>query len=440
MSMYDKKKKGEAFFRKRTERIWDTMILGTYRALSYATYPFLKVFLAWRRYKGKEDAVRGLERLGLYTKERPTGRLIWIHGASVGECLSHMPLIETLVKRGHQVMVTSGTVTSAAMMEKRLPKGAFHQYVPVDYPVYVRRFFKHFHPDVGFFIESDFWPNILQEARRQGIPLVLLNGRISDKSFRRWKRVRWFIRPLLSCFSLTLGQTEEDARRLTVLGSPKAACVGNIKFAAVPPPIDEDELVAMRNAIGDRPAWVAGSTHSNEEEQIGEMHIRLKAKYPSLLTVLVPRHPNRCDEIERQLIKKGLTVHRRSRGEDVNADIYLGDTMGEMGLFYRLAPLVFVGGSLVSFGGQNMLEPMRTGACTLIGPYAFNFREIVERAKKAGGLIEVPDIHGLEVSLDVLMNKHSDRQQISEKGRTFASGETAVLDRVITVLKPWIDA
>lgn len=438
--MYDKKKKGETFFKKEQKGRKNTMILETYRVLSYATKPFLGLFLAWRRHKGKEDPVRGAERLGFYTRPRPKGRLIWIHGASVGECLSHMPLIEALVQNGHQVMVTSGTVTSAAMMTKRLPKGAFHQYVPVDYPLYVRRFFKHFHPDVGFFIESDFWPNILLEARRQGTPLVLLNGRISDKSFRRWKRAKWFIRPLLACFSLTLGQTEEDARRLTVLGAPKTACVGNIKFAAVPPPIDEDELVAIRNAIGDRPTWVAGSTHSNEEDQIGDLHVRLKAKYPTLLTVIVPRHPNRCNEIERQLVKKGLTVHRRSRGEDVNADIYLGDTIGEMGLFYRLAPLVFVGGSLVPFGGQNMLEPMRTGACTLIGPYAFNFREIVERAKAAEGLIEVPDVHGLEVSLDVLMNKHTDRQRISEKGRTFASGETAVLDRVLAVLKPWIDA
>lgn len=416
------------------------MILKTYQILSYATYPFVKRLLKKRRAAGKEDAVRGKERMGFYTQPRPEGKLVWIHGASVGETLSSIPLVKALTARGISVMVTSGTVTSAELMAKRLPQGAFHQYIPVDYPTYVRRFLKHFHPDVGMFIESDFWPNILYEAKKQNIPLILLNGRISDKSFRRWSRAKFFIKPLLSCFSFALGQTQEDARRLRVLGAQKASSVGNLKFAATPLPIDEDELVAMRNAIGGRMVWVAGSTHDNEEEQIGDVHVRLKKKYPDLLTILVPRHPHRCDEIEKRLVQKGLVVHRRSRKEDVHADIYLGDTMGEMGLFYRLAPIVFVGGSLIPFGGQNMLEPMRAGACTIVGPYAFNFREIVQKAKQAEALIEVPDAAALEVTLDVMWHQHTKRQALAEKGQALANSETAVLDRVCAQLAPWIDA
>ena len=415
------------------------MILKIYRGLSYLTYPFIQVLLAKRKKKGKEDKRRFKERLGFATTVRPQGKLIWIHGASVGESLSAMPLVNRLVReKDVTVMVTTGTVTSAELMEKRLPKGAFHQYVPVDYPTYVKRFIRHFHPDVGLFIESDFWPNMLIEAHAQKVPLILLNGRVSDRSFRRWQRAKWFIKPLLHLFALCLGQTQEDARRLGVLGAPNTGCVGNLKFSATPMPIDEDELVAMRNAIGQRPVWVAGSTHDNEEEQAGTVHRLLQTVYPDLLTVIVPRHPNRADDIEKNLLQKGLTVHRRSRGEDVNADVYLGDTIGEMGLFYRLAPIVFVGGSLIPFGGQNMLAPMRAGACTIVGPYAFNFREIVAKAKAQKALIEVKDAVELEQTIKELMQHHTKRQEITVMGQCLANSETAVLDRVYNQLRPWI--
>ncbi len=415
------------------------MILKIYRGLSYATYPFIQVLLAKRKKKGKEDKRRFKERLGFATTVRPEGKLVWIHGASVGESLSALPLVNRLVsEKNVSVMVTTGTVTSAELMEKRLPKGAFHQYVPVDFPTYVKRFIRHFHPDVGLFIESDFWPNMILEARAQKVPLILLNGRVSDRSFRRWQRAKWFIKPLLQLFALCLGQTQEDARRLGVLGAPNTGCVGNLKFAATPMPIDEDELVAMRNAIGQRPVWVAGSTHDNEEEQVADVHRMLQAQYPDLLTVIVPRHPNRADDIEKKLLQKGLTVHRRSRKEDVNADIYLGDTIGEMGLFYRLAPIVFVGGSLIPFGGQNMLEPMRAGACTIVGQYAFNFREIVAKAKEQKALIEVKDADDLAKTIHDMMQHHPKRQEITVMGQCLANSETAVLERVYNRLKPWV--
>ena len=410
------------------------MILKIYRCLTYVTYPFIRVLLWKRRKKGKEDTVRYRERMGYYTKERPEGQLVWIHGASVGECLSTMPLIEKLVKDGHQVMLTSGTVTSATLMEKRLPKGAFHQYVPVDYPSFVRRFLKHFKPDIGMFIESDFWPNLLSSAKKFGVPLILLNGRISDKSFARWQKALFLMKPIQNLFTLSFGQTQEDARRLQVLGAQNTVCVGNLKFAANPPPLNEEELKRMKEEIGTRHVWVAGSTHEDEEKQEAEVHILLKNKYPDILTIMAPRHPERCDKIEKELTAMGLSVHRRTRGEDLKADVYIADTIGEMGLIYRLAPLVFVGGSLVPFGGQNMLEPMRAGACTVIGPHAFNFKEIVARSKEQGALAVVENKQELAEFLDKMWSDKAFALKMGDAGQRLATSEVAVLDRVCETL------
>ena len=416
------------------------MFLSIYRFISYLTYPFIRVLLYKRKKIGKEDLLRGRERMGYYTKARPSGRLIWLHGASVGECLSMMPLVNYLVTlKNTQVMVTSGTVTSANLMEKRLPKGAFHQYVPVDLPMYTHRFIKHFHPDLAFFFESDFWPNMLMDAHRAKIPMILLNGRISDKSFKAWQRVPFFIRPLLSLFTFGLGQTKEDARRMKVLGFSNTDCVGNIKFAAVPAPYSEEEVKKLRAEIGSRFAWLAGSTHDDEEMQAAYIHHKLKQTHPNLLTIIVPRHPERCDEIEQKILSLGLKVHRRSRGEDMNTDVFLGDTIGEMGLYYRLADFVFVGGSLVEFGGQNMLEPMRIGACTFVGPYAFNFREIVQRAKEANALIEVKNKDALATALEQMENNPEKVKKIRQIGQDFANSETKVLQRVIDVLAPYLE-
>ncbi len=415
------------------------MFLSLYRFITYLSYPLVRILLVYRRAKGKEDVLRMPERLGYYKKPRPEGRLIWLHGASVGECLSMMPLINYLVTLSDtKVLVTSGTVTSAELMAKRLPNGAFHQFMPVDLPMCTKRFVEHFRPDLGLFFESDFWPNMLIDAHKAGVPMVLLNGRISDKSFAHWQKLPFFIRPMLRLFNFGLGQTPQDAERMKKLGFQKVDCVGNLKFAAVPAPYDENELTQMHNAIGTRFVWVAGSTHDDEEVQIAQVHQELAKRRENMLTIIAPRHPNRADEIEQKLCAMGLKVHRRSRDEDVNADVYLADTIGEMGLIYRLAPIVFVGGSLVPFGGQNMLEPMRIGACTIIGPYAFNFRHIVQKAKEQEALIEIKNKNELAVMLDVLVSKNEMRQKISRAGQQLASSEVSVLTRVIEALNPYL--
>ena len=409
-----------------------------YKIISVLLYPFILILIAYRLHQKKENKQRLNERLGFPKKQRPDGKLVWLHGASVGECLSMLPLVNKILDedKNIHVMVTSGTVTSANLMQKRLPERAFHQFIPLDTPFASRRFVKHWKPDLVLWFESDFWPNMLSVISKKKIPLVLLNGRISDKSFNRWQKFPHIIKSIQSLFTLSFGQTKEDARRLKVLGAQNVISTGNLKFAAVNPPFDEAELSRMLNQISTRPCWCMASTHEDEELQGAEIHLNLKKKYPTLLSVFVPRHPNRAELLEQQFIKNGLTVARRSRGETIteNTDIYLADTIGEMGLLYQLAPVVFVGGSLIKFGGQNMLEPMRLNRAVVIGPHAFNFREIVKTAKEENALIEVADKKELEQYIDSFLQEPEKFNKMREKAHELATSEMTVLDRVFKVL------
>jgi len=415
------------------------MLIRLYRIFVTLAMPFIFILLFIRRRRGKEDPARFGERLGKKMPPRPKGRLIWMHGASVGECLSMQPLINRLLEKNPElhIMVTSGTVTSAALMKKRLPERAFHVYVPVDFCGSTERFVRHFKPDAVLWFESEFWPNILYQIHRQGIPLVLLNGRISDRSFARWQRFLCLIKPILNLFTFVFGQTEEDARRLRVLGAKDAVCVGNIKCAAPPAPYSADDLKKLLSAIGNRPCWVGGSTHPDEESQMADVHKNLLKIFPNLLTISAPRHPERREEIKAAFEKRGLKVAVRSKGEKITDDVqvYLADTLGEMGLIYRLAPIVFVGGSLIPFGGQNMLEPMRLARVVIIGPHAFNFRAIVASGKEKGALIEVPDKQVLQKNLQFYLQNPQEAETLAGKAEKLACSEMAVLDRVYQVLE-----
>ncbi len=412
--------------------------LFLYRVLTVLLSPVIAVLLMVRWFRGKEDKKRFGERLGFFTHERPNGRLVWMHGASVGECLSMLPLVKKLLAENKDlsVMVTSGTVTSAALMAARLPKGAFHQYIPVDFPWAAARFVRYWHPDLVLWFESDFWPNLLSSIRKVGIPLVLLNGRISDKSFARWQKAAGMIGAIQHLFTLSFGQTKEDARRLKVLGAQDVVSAGNLKFAATYPPFNLKELKAMKKTIGQRPCWCMASTHANEEEIGVRVHKAIVKEYSGLLTIFAPRHPNRADEIEKMCTKNGLTVSRRSRGESITSrtDVYLADTIGEMGLIYQLSPYVFVGGSLIPFGGQNMLEPMRLHRAVMIGPHAFNFREIVALAKKEKALKEVSGEKALTKQLLSFLTKPADAEKMATRAEKVAISEMSVLDRVYDIL------
>jgi len=419
------------------------MMLPLYRFLGAVGSPVISFYLNRRKAQGKEDPVRFGERLGVAGLPRPNGRLVWLHAASVGESLSMLPLIDRLISdyKDIHVLVTTGTVSSARLMEERLPERAFHQYVPVDRVPYVRRFLGHWRPDLALWSESEFWPNLVCETAAHGIPLVLVNGRISPRSFAGWMRFRSLISVLLAKFSLCLGQTESDVTRLRKMGAGSAKCVGNLKFAVPPLPVDESELARLRSAIGSRPRWVAASTHPGEEEIAARVHAGLKNRHPKILTIIVPRHPGRGQEITNALRSLGLEAALRSKGDEIQAqtDVYVADSVGEMGLFYRLADIVFMGKSLVPLGGQNPLEAMRLSCAVLHGPHMANFEEISRRMDQTGAALMISDENTLCRSVEMLLGDGEKCANICAAGMEFATGEAGVIDGVMAELASFID-
>jgi 3-deoxy-D-manno-octulosonic-acid transferase len=344
--------------------------LAAWRLLTAAVSPFAALYVRNRAARGKEDHNRLNERLGIATTQRPQGKLVWVHGASVGESLSALPLVERLLADGGvQVLVTSGTVTSAVLMAQRLPQGAIHQFVPLDMPGAVARFLDHWQPDVGLFVESDLWPNLILDAAARGVRLALVNARISERSAAHWAWAKKSAAVLLGAFDTVLAQDEEIAARFRALGARDVQVVGSLKADAPPLEVDDAALAAMRAMIGDRPVLLAAQTHPGEDETVLPAHDLLRARFPDLLTILVPRHIARGGEIE--MLCGARTAARRSTGGVITAEtaIYIADTLGEMGLFYRLAPFCFLGGTLVPLGGHNVLEPAVLHCAVLAGPH-----------------------------------------------------------------------
>lgn len=346
--------------------------LRAWRWLGMAATPLAPLLLSERAARGKEERARMHERLGAASLPRPEGPLIWVHGASVGESVSALPLITKLLDRGNTVLVTSGTVTSAAMMDARLPKGAIHQYVPLDTPRAVSRFLDHWRPTAGLFIESDLWPTLLLEAKARGIKLALINARISERSAARWQWVPNMARTILGAFDIVLAQDEDFAARFRTLGAAKVANVGSLKADAPPLACDPAALAAMKSAIGTRPVLLAAQTHIGEDETILPAHDLLRSNFPDLLTIIVPRHVERGRNIA--MLCGSRSVARRAAEEPVTGEtaIYIADTMNELGLFYRLAPFCFLGGTLVPMGGHNPLEPAALHCAILAGPSRAN--------------------------------------------------------------------
>ena len=369
--------------------------LRAWRWLGIAVTPLAPLLLGERAARGKEERARMQERLGTAGLPRPDGRLIWVHGASVGESLAALPLIEKLLARGNAVLVTSGTVTSAAMMQARLPKGAIHQYVPLDTPRAVSRFLDHWRPAAGLFVESDLWPTLLLEAKARGVKLALINARISERSAARWQWAPKMARALLGAFDVVLAQDEDFAMRFRALGATNVANVGSLKADAPPLGCDPTELAALKSRIGERPILLAAQTHPGEDETILPAHDLLRNDFPDLLTIIVPRHVERSRDIA--VLCGSRPVARRAAQEPVTATtaIYIADTMNELGLFYRLAPFCFLGGTLVPMGGHNPLEPASLHRAILAGPSRANSAKAFEAvlgAQGFGGVHSAGDI------------------------------------------------
>jgi 3-deoxy-D-manno-octulosonic-acid transferase len=415
------------------------MIEGLYRVATRLLGPqYLKHVLKERVLAGKEEAARLNERYGKAVVQRPSGPLLWIHAASVGESLSMIELIKRLkhLYPSLTILMTTQTITSAALVKQRLNDQVIHQFLPYDIPSWVEAFLDHWRPNHVLWVESELWPNLLSSIKARRIGLTLVNGRMSDKSYGRWKVLRYFISPPLRHFDACLVQSDEQKNRFEFLGASSVQALGNIKYAAAPLPFDEEALAHLKKAIGNRPVWVAASTHAGEESFIIEAHERLLNEFPTLLTILIPRHPHRGEQLQ-QMFQDRLPLQRRSRGAliDATTGIYLADTLGELGLFYRLSPIAFVGGSFVPIGGHNIIEPAQLGAAIIHGPFMHNFREVREVFAKAEAHMEVADTNALVNALTILLNDPKVLAQKQENAQRIAQQQQYMLDQVMETLQ-----
>lgn len=361
-----------------------SLALAAYLALSRAAGPLAPWLLARRAARGREDPARIGERLGRPGLPRPDGPLIWLHAASVGEALSALPLIDALAGAA-SVLLTTGTVTSARLVAGRLPPGARHQFVPVDTGAAVTGFLDHWRPDLGIWIESELWPRLVIETARRGVPMLMVNARISARSAAGWARAPRMAARLVRSFAEIVTQDADSAARLNAMGAARVRVGGNLKLLAPPPPADPAALAAASAALGPRPRWLAASTHGPEEAAAARAHLSLRAAHPGLCTLIAPRHPDRGEALAAELAALGLDIGRRSLGQGPGADIWLLDSFGEMGLWYRLAPVSLVGGSLVDRGGHNPFEPAALGSAILHGPHVANFAPAYAALAAAGG-------------------------------------------------------
>ena len=414
--------------------------LRAYRLFSTAMTPLTPLFLARRQRLGKEHGLRLGERRGVSAKGRPHGPLVWLHGASVGELISVLPLIERIHAREVNLLVTSGTVTSGGLAEQRLPRDVIHQFVPIDVPYFVRRFLDHWEPDLALFVESELWPNIMIETSRRAVPMILINGRLSANSFRRWQHAPATIGDLLRRLDLCLARTSADAERLSEFGARHVVTTGDLKLDGPAPPADRDKLAALQRAVAGRPLIAAASTHEGEEVAMVDAHLKLRANFPNLLTVIAPRHPERGESVAELARAAGLAARLRSRGElpDATTEIYIADTVGELGLIYRLAPIVFIGGSLIKHGGQNPIEPAKLGATILHGPHVANFAEIYAALDEAHGAELIVDATKLTAGLAAMMAQPDVRAGVADAAYRTVTALGGALERTLASLDPYL--
>lgn len=388
-----------------------------WRGLATMAAPLLRRSLRHRAARGKEWAGRLPEREGIDPTPRPPGKLVWIHAASVGESVSMVPVLPHLA--GVTVLFTTGTVTSAALLAPMLGDAMIHRFVPLDVPAWVMRFLDHWRPDAAVFVESELWPNTLAACRARAIPAMLVNARMSERSTRGWGRVPGLARQMLVTFAQVRARSDNDATRLRRLGASNVVVAGDLKLAAPVLNAAVDEVARLRTVIGDRPVWLAASTHPGEEAIAERIHHALVAELPGLLTIIAPRHAGRgivlCPD-----------APHRAAGQDPAGGLWVADTMGELGLLYRLAPVVFVGRSLVGCGGQNPWEPARLGCAIAVGPYTANFDDAVLALSGAGALTVVADAVALQGWVRRMLTDTAGRQAASVAGQRAAMGASGL--------------
>jgi 3-deoxy-D-manno-octulosonic-acid transferase len=420
-----------------------SLLLGSYLALSRAAPAIARRVLDRRLREAKEDRDRVGERMGQAGLPRPEGQLAWFTAASVGEALSLLELMRRLVHRrpGLSCLVTTVTTTSAAYLAPRLPPRCLHQYAPLDVLPWVERFLDHWRPDVAVWTESELWPATLAETHRRGIPMLLVNARISERSFRRWRAAGGMARGLLARFDRILAQDDLAAEQLAALGARGVAVTGTLKEGAAPLEHDEAERARLAPAFGGRPLWLAASTHEGEEAAVSRVLHEARKAMPMLALLLAPRHPNRGDGLAAAFRAEGWSVAQRSKGEvpGPDTDVYLADTLGEMGLWYRMASAAFVGGSLAPVGGHNPFEPALLGCAVIHGPHVRNFAEAYARLGAVGAAVRVEnEAELLRAVVDVMAPDRA--AAMAAAGWDAVSEGAAVTDAVLDAVDAALDS
>ncbi len=420
-----------------------SLVLKLYLFISRFTGGMAERRLNKRLAIGKEDANRLPERLGNSSVERPSGTLVWFHAASVGESLSILDLANRMLAERPDMhcLITTGTVTSARTMASRMSERMIHQFVPVDTRAAVKGFLDHWRPDLAVWTESEFWPVLINTTHERGIPMALVNARMSKRSFGRWRMLKKTAKSIVGCFAVVTPQDEATARYLKSLGvdPDRMGEIGSLKESASPLPYDEYEHKAISRSIAGRATWLAASTHPGEEEVISDAHHHARLSTPELLLILAPRHPERGDELVTMLEGAGWNVARRSKNQHIkpSTDVFLADTIGEMGLWYRLAPVTFLGGSLVTVGGHNPYEPAALGSAIIHGPHVFNFEHAFSELGNAGACIKIADAKELPDALDDILIPENSAKLATAAWDACSDGEDIagkVMERLLALL------
>ncbi len=381
------------------------------------------------------SVLRAHEKLGHATEPRKKGvPLIWFHAASVGESLSVLALITRMgvALPNATFLITSGTATSAALIADRLPPRTVHQFAPLDAPGPLKRFLKHWKPDAAIFVESELWPQMLRRTFASGAKLALVNARLSEKSMTSWRKHPAFARYLLDVFSLILTQNDAMAQAMVAMHAPteRVARGINLKSMSDPLPVDEDALYEARASLRHRPVWVASSTHEGEETIVLAAHKELLKTHPDLCLILAPRHPERGQDVMNLIAGAGLSLTRRTRGDAPDNQVFLADTMGELGTWYALTDVVFLGGSLSPIGGHNPFEVAQSGATVLSGNHVSNFAETYAAMEASGAARLVADSDDLTVRVDALLSDDALRGKACAAAIAFTADQTDMLDSI----------
>jgi 3-deoxy-D-manno-octulosonic-acid transferase len=416
------------------------VLLKVYTTGASAARSIVGPLLRHRVGLGKEDAARLGERRGYAGAKRPPGPLVWVHAASVGETTAVLPVIAGLLdaRPDISVLLTTTTLTSANLAASRLPPRTLHQFMPLDAPQYAARFLDHWQPNLAIFTESEIWPSLILATADRRIPLALVNGRMSPKSHQSWQRVSSVSAPLFSRFSLILTQNEKLSRWFRDVGGRVVIPVGNLKADAPPPPVDESQRADLQQALEGRPRWLAASTHDGEEAIIAAAHRDIALSVPGVCTLIAPRHPERASALATEFTAKGLRVSLRSRGElpSADTDIYLADTIGELGTLFACTPIAFVGGSLVERGGQNPLEPVSHGSVVLTGPSTHNFRDEYSALSSAGASITVRTAADIADTVIALLAEPAKCVSMTQAAQNAANALKGALPRTLAHLLP----